>query len=343
MKKILIALCVLSISMQYSFSQTHVVMVKKGDLWGYMGDNGEWVIEPQYTTCFPFSEGFAAVYNKAKREHYFVDSNNERQLSQESPYLLKSGGTFSDGMIPVLKGKQYGVSDNAGELAVPFEYSKIYPFYNGLAIAKKGKTFYIIDKAGRATQIDGAIDVKHFSEGKAPYRAADKKFGFIGKDGKIAIPAKFRSVGYFSAGVAWAKTADGSVGFIDHEGNWVIEPKFKAVKAFSQGYMKLALVKEQDTWQYIVLGEEEQAVVIPGADKFWSFNDGLARVVKNGNFGFIDPSGEWAIEAKFDGARDFKNGFAAVKTGTLWGIINTSGNWIIEPSFQGIKDMEPMN
>jgi len=57
MKKILVTLFVLSLSIQHSFSQTHVVLVKKGDLWGYMGDNGEWgiintsgdwVIEPSF-------------------------------------------------------------------------------------------------------------------------------------------------------------------------------------------------------------------------------------------------------------------------------------------------------
>ena len=63
MKKILFTLFVLSISIQFSFSQSHVVLVKKGDLWGYMGDNGEWVIEPQYNTCFPFSEGFFLRFN----------------------------------------------------------------------------------------------------------------------------------------------------------------------------------------------------------------------------------------------------------------------------------------
>lgn len=342
MKKILVALFVLSLSIQHSIGQTHVVLAKKGDLWGYMGNNGEWVIKPQYSTCFPFSNGFAAIYNKAKREHYFVDANNEKKLRQESPYLLKSGGTFSDGMIPVLKGKKYGVIDNSGELAVPFEYSKIYPFYDGIAIAKKDKTFYIIDKAGRATQIDGAIDVKHYSEGKAPYRAADKKFGFIGKDGKIAIPAKFKSVGYFSAGVAWAKMEDGLAGFIDHDGNWVIEPQFKAVRDFCPN-VNIALIRKEDTWEYIGLAEKNQTIMKPDAEKYWSFKEGLAKARKNDNFGFIDPSGAWAIEAKFDGARDFKNGFAAVKMGVLWGIINTSGDWIIEPSFEGIKDMERLN
>ena len=82
---------------------------------------------------------------------------------------------------------------------------------------------------GRTVEGSGLLDINHFTEGMAPFRAADKKFGLI-TSGKPVIKAQFEGVGYFSDGVAWAKTADDKVGYVDKSGAWVIKPQFEVAK-----------------------------------------------------------------------------------------------------------------
>lgn len=48
-------------------------------------------------------------------------------------------------------------------------------------------------------------------------------------------------------------------------------------------------------------------------DVVGEFKEGLARIKKFGGYGFINKTGEQAIQCKFDYASDFCNGFAKVK------------------------------
>ena len=109
-----------------------------------------------------------------------------------------------------------------------------------------------MNTSGEETPVEGSglLDVNHFTEGMAPFRAADKKFGFIDTSGKAVIKAQFESVGYFSDGVAWAKTADEKVGYVDKSGAWVIKPQFEVGKNFDEG-TGLARVKSGKDWLYI--------------------------------------------------------------------------------------------
>lgn len=77
---------------------------------------------------------------------------------------------------------------------------------------------------------------------------------------------------------------------------------------------------------------------------------GLAAVLKDGKWGYIDTKGNWAIPPRFDGAQPFSEGLAAVNIGwgggndpsTMsagkWGYIDAAGNWVIEPQFTDISE-----
>ena len=59
----------------------------------------------------------------------------------------------------------------------------------------------------------------------------------------------------------------------------------------------------------------------------------LFPVFKDGKAGYIDTSGNIAIQFKFDGAASFSEGLASVKLNGQWGYINADGETVIEPSF----------
>jgi hypothetical protein len=86
------------------------------------------------------------------------------------------------------------------------------------------------------------------------------------------------------------------------------------------------------------------------------FVDGLAPAAIGGHgwhgtWGYLHPSGRWAIEPKFDGAREFSEGLAAVwtgaewskpdpvatKTGGAWGYIDRTGTLVIPARFSEVQ------
>ncbi|HEY9045128.1 MAG TPA: WG repeat-containing protein [Ohtaekwangia sp.] len=338
--------CVMLITWHAS-SQTLITQVKPADSkkWGYANLKGEIIIQPQYEKCYEFSsDGYAPIYDTKVRQYYFINTKGEKLATEIKDFKLIDGlgfdlKGFEDGLVPIRQGEKWGYLDTNGKIAIPAKYEHTSAFNGGHAIVEKDSKFIVIDKHGNETTIDipGVLDVKPFAEKLAPFRAADKKFGFINEQGKVAIPAQFESVGYFSGGLAWAKSMDKKVGYINTAGEWIIKPQFDVAKEFD-AKSGMARVKNADQWAYV--NKSGSLVYVKDTNLWGDFSNGLAQGRKNDKVGFFNTKGEWVIEPKFDATRDFKNGYAAAKQGDKWGLIDTKGDWVIQPTFDGIKDME---
>ncbi|HOX83458.1 MAG TPA: WG repeat-containing protein [Chryseolinea sp.] len=329
------------------FAQTYVTQVKVAGQkkWGYATLNGELIIPARFEKCYKFSsDGWAAIYDADIRQYFFINLKGEKLKTDIASFKLIDGfgfdvEGFTNGLAPIKQGELWGYLDSKGHVAIPTKFEEAIEFNGGFGVAKLGEKYFVLNTKGEEFIIDvaGILDMKHFSESLAPFRAADKKFGFIGTDGKVAIQAQFQSVGYFNNGLAWAKSDDGVLGYINSKGEWVIKPKFDAGKDFDKE-SGLARVKTGKEWAYV--NKAGTLVYIKDTDLYGDFTDGLATGRKNGLVGFYNNTGEWSIAPQFEAARDFKNGYAAAKKDGKWGVIDTSGNWVMQPTYDGIKDME---
>jgi len=347
------SLIIITLSIMLSLgaiAQTYITQVKPhGEkTWGYINQNGETIIAPIYKKCYQFANnGLAPVYES--KQFSFINTKGETIATEIDGFKLIEGFIgigglegYHGNMVAVMKGKKWGFLDQYGKVAIELKYDKVSIFNNGFAVAKIGNDFFVINKTGAETKIDGEdiVDVKQFSEGLDPFTNSDKASGYIDINGKVAIPAGFLTVGYFKNGLAWAKTTDKKVGYINKKGDWVIKPQFDAAKNFDP-VSGLARVKTDGKWAYV--NKTGEIVNMDDAESWGNFNEGLARGKKGGKTGYYNNKGEWAIAPEFDGGRDFKNGFAAVKKGDTWGFIDKSGNWIIKPQYAAVKDLERIN
>jgi hypothetical protein len=99
----------------------------------------------------------------------------------------------------------------------------------------------------------------------------------------------------------------GKFGFINKQGKVAIEPTFDAIQDFSE---ELAPVKNGTTWGYV--DHQGAVVIDPKFDEVRPFKEGLAVVKSHGLFGYIDKKGNFAIEPKFDRCTSFSEGRAVV-------------------------------
>lgn len=185
-----------------------------------------------------------------------------------------------------------------------------------------------------------------FSEGvvACPKISPERKVGFVDRDGKTVIDAKFDAARPFNEGLA-AVRIKGKWGYISHDGKFAIEPQFEAVGVldypgddpmdFADG---LAAVRSDELVGFI--DKTGKFVIPPKFTSAWSFNDGLAAAQDRftGKWGFVDKQGKWAIKPSFADALSFSEGIAAVSTrsraeGPSWGYINKSGSFLIKPKY----------
>jgi hypothetical protein len=326
-------------------SQTLIIQVKPAGskTWGYAGIDGKLIVPAEYEKTNPFStSGLAVTYNAKDKQYHFIDLKNKVLETEEPKFKIKEVfgfgvKGFQNDLIPVQIGSKWGYMNIQGKMAIPAAFDDANDFDGGFAAVKKGTQFLIVDVKGKETPIvSPALDVRDFSEGLAPIRTTDKKFGFINPKGEVIIPSQFESVGYFTNGLAWAKTFDKKVGYIDKTGKWIIEAQFDVAKDFDSK-SGLALVKKGEQWYYV--NEKGTELKVTDTESWGNFSEGLAEGKKGVLKGFYDSKGQWVIQPQFEDVRDFHNGYAAAKLNGKWGLIDKTGKWKVEPQFDAIKDV----
>jgi hypothetical protein len=84
------------------------------------------------------------------------------------------------------------------------QYEYVWPFSEGKGRVLRGERDEYVDRGARKIHIG-------------------KRHGYVNRDGKIVIPAKFEAAWEFSKGLARVRI-EGKEGYINHEGDYVWEP-----------------------------------------------------------------------------------------------------------------------
>lgn len=267
-----------------------------------------------------------------KDETTIVVNSNNGELSDISTEFIQSikqyenFARFSEGMAAVQKKGKWGFINVKGEEVIPCKYDEgARIFSEGLAAVMHGDKYGYINTKGEeviSNKYDWAFP---FCEGFAKV-ILNGKCGFINTKGTLVVPCKYDRAGAFSEGLA-AVFRDGNWGYINKQGMEVIPCKLNAANKFHDG---CAYVQDSEGfWCYI----NTKGSKVPKRNFFY---DGLAKIERNGEYGFINTKGEVAIPCKYDDAQDFSNGMAAVMRGGKYGYINTKGEEVIPCKFDKV-------
>lgn len=203
-----------------------------------------------------------------------------------------------------------------------------------------------IDKTGRIViAADQFESITHFSEGLAGVYLVNKGWGFIDKSGKEVIEPQFQQASSFSEGLAGVQL-EGRWGFIDKTAQIRIEPRYDVVNSFSEGVA--VVVKDNEV---LLINRTGQTILSRSMDELQlniyenaRFSEGLidAYDCAKAKTGFMDKTGKFVIEPKFDEAGPFSEGLARVTVvedgEEKLGFIDHSGQFVIPPTFNTDAD-----
>jgi hypothetical protein len=292
------------------------------------------------------------------------------------PLCFDAVGEFSEGFARFERDGRWGYIDPAGNIVIQPIFPWAEEFHEGLAhvqvtgtvLGYDGRWGYINQtgnivippNSGRMIS-DSNGEESAFHDGLAMVEVEDKAIpprkGFIDKDGKLVIPARFTYVYPFSEGLAAAtesESGDTGWGYIDRSGNWVIPRRFDWASSFQLG---LAPVNGKKNCGYIDKnGDQILRLPAPGgqedcASAWGDFTDGLSRWLFGKKYGFINRSGKTMIPPQFDLAYGFSEGLAAVQIDKKWGYIETTGKmvippqefWSVKPFHNGLAEVQTKN
>lgn len=345
--KVSIILLLTLFSIQLLAQQYIVRVIEPGNRKSiYINEKGERISDIEFFTALDFSEEGVAIVKKNSGSYFaFLNSKGEiiepeKELKPFINSFTENIEGFKSGMVRT-KPYKIGAFNTKGELIVPTIYKDLSMFDGNYAIGQEKRSFYIVKNNGdrQEIELDKIKAYKPFSEGLAPI-CLRNQWGFVDTLGKMAIEAKYKSVGYFNGGIAWAKDMNGLVGYIDKSGNWVVQPQYTAGMDYDK-QSGLARVKKNGDWGYINMKDEFDNLGITGT--FHNFYEGLLVKHGKGKVGFIDHTGNWAIEPQFEYVQKFFNGFAKARLNGKWGIIDKKGRWVIEPKYKEVGEFIKIN
>ena len=209
------------------------IAARMNEKWGFLDEKGEGVIPLIYDFVQMFSENHAfAVYNN---QTVCINTDGEIIFNLSSVNSEYSAFPFSEGYAIVYdhhKAK-YGAVDYEGKIVLPMIYQYLSSCKSGLFVAcYDGKTEYI-DRNGNSV-IDATHDNNGPFFGDYAWFSDNGLFGCIDKFGNVVIPARYDMPIIFRDGLAEVKK-DGKWGYINDLGDIVIPIIYDSVNPLVNG------------------------------------------------------------------------------------------------------------
>ncbi len=253
------------------------------------------------------------VYRKFAEE--FPDFPDKQRIARDIEFAQKDLKPFQrEGKW----GYAYQPTKDSLVIQIMPEYEEAYDFNGGLAAVRSKACavkciYYYINKANqRAVEPDfnfaGDYRNGYAVVGVGNCEVEDAcKYGIVDTRGKYVVAPSYDVIEEESEGLFLASKNE-KFGFINNRGDVVISLKYSDGLSFSQGTSAVAI---DENWFFI--DKEGRQLFINRFHDVSSFSDSLCAVTLDGeNWGYIDMSGNFVVDALYKDAEDFENGFAIV-------------------------------
>ncbi|ACT00279.1 WG repeat-containing protein [Paenibacillus sp. JDR-2] len=235
-------------------------------------------------------------------------------------------------LYPVQVDGKWGYINKAGKIAIEPIYTLAEDFHEGVAV----------------------VQVKDESKSSEDGEEQNNvKVGVIDSAGKMIVKPEYSAISTFSDGVAGAIKLDEDTYSLEY---FVLNTKGKVVSTLPEDMNivsmllignnmptqsdGLILVQDEPTEMYGYINSRGKMIIPYQYEQAYSFSDGLALVMKDKHYQYIDKTGKVIIDAsKYVNGNSFSEGLAAVAvknsetSAALYGYIDTKGNMVIEPKF----------
>lgn len=302
------------------------------------------------------SDGVRLGFYAGEKSKYFLLDENGKVLKELNCQFVQP---YSEGLammrkrtenkalasigIPVGNEKAVFIDINGNEVKMP-AMNRASSFSQGVAWAEKDrKNHILLDKSGKeVAKINDEWLVSEFSEDLAAVMidspdivigwnalgSLSNRWGYINKQGSLAIPLKFSYAGAFHQGAAQVRDPKGRWCLIDKKGNQLGEKYDDVDPVWDQ------MARMKSGTKYGFLNNTGKLVIPPVYSDARRYGEGLAAIKQNNKFGFIDKSAKIKIVPQYLDALYFREGLCPVKAADKkWGFINSSGSMVIKPIF----------
>lgn len=249
-------------------------------VWGFINEEGIFVIKPKYTSVENFNEGLSIVekdglfglidtegnqvleikYQNISylgSSYYLLNENSDLKIysaynkiisldTKFSNILAYSNGYFTSLVKTEDGGVRFGYLDEKGREKIPFIYDKAFDFHLGRGIVRDGGKYKVIDRKNKTFKI---LNIDELRETSSPGiyifkdKGYDSKYGLMDEEGKIILEAlDFNLIDVKGNLILASKEnlTDDKYGVLNLKGELVIDFKYGDVKILEDNYLAIS-------------------------------------------------------------------------------------------------------
>jgi len=286
----------------------------------------------------------------------FIDTTVKLSI----PYIFDDAWLFSDDLALVEKDNKWGFINKTGSFVIPAKYQRAYindkgstmftidslgnfmrtlTNKNGKKIIKKdfeyfelksnffgGSNWSYTDKESNEKSEEDSTDcIDEFENGIARI-ITNEKWGFINVEGDVVINPDYEYCTSFEDNIARIEKND-LVGYIDSKGKILITPQYIKGSNFFENY---AIVQLENSDRITFIDKTGKPMTDLNIHSATSFSNGIAGVMINEKWGFIDKNFNLFIRPQYDDIESLQNNFVIVKSKDKWGLINRKGDIVVD-------------
>lgn len=260
--------------------------------------------------------------------------------------------------------------DKTGKIIINAEYQQVTSFHKGIAGAKKGDKWGLLNLAGKWLA-PPSFDYLSFSENGVLGIQPDSSYIFD-LNGRLIVASDYQALWqsvkaicfqgenidcfltdtkghrlkdtYFQGqtqpneNLVAMKVADDTWSFFYETGNLAFKGTFYETLPFQENRAAVANGNEYNGGAWGFINSQGEQVIDFQYEKVASFSQGMALVKQNGLYGYIDKTGKTVITCQYLQAKDFHAGFARVQKTDKWNYINILGKEISAESYEHALD-----
>lgn len=329
---------------------------KKGKLWGYVDDSGNYIVAPQFTAVGDFRSGYTWVNKGGKvlYDEYVAGGKfgviNDRgeivcpveydfvDLCYDNIVAFNKGCVFNT-ESDALEGGKWGYYNLADMKEItPAQYTQLSAFYpDGVAWVQNGGNMVYKLRLDIEKDNKGNIKDKSYQFNvtkRYRLRSHFKKFNSSGKwalinsDGKTITGFDYTSVGDVRNSMAFVY--NGGYGAIDTKGSLTVPCVYEQLSDCYEGGLFWAYqVDDGDNSKIGLIDKNNNALSEFKYQKAFPFRDSAAWVLKDGMYAIVNTKGKEVCDFKYKYHGPFSNNVAWVSDGKSFGLVKNTGEEIV--------------
>ena len=227
------------------FGKERVALVKSGSRFGYINQNGKWIVRPTYENAYPFGNGHA--FAKVKDKLGILNERGQWVVSPRYDYIVTDdygSPSFKNGLAVVSLNGTVRIIDTKGrELKASVNLNKqkyqiAGPYQNGRILVHKNGKFGFADGSGKmiiSPRYDLASDFSQYRAKVMIKSKGKERWHMINLQGRTVGNTGYAYIGEIQSAATPFEDATGKWGYLGLNGKPFVPAMYQYTLPLSEG------------------------------------------------------------------------------------------------------------